>query len=313
VNVFEKTMHIVRRLMLAAVAIGSVCTCAGCPQAAKVASANGPYRGPTFTMAQVVERINKNNEAIPTIWAQHYFEANIIDPKTQKTTFANGSGVLLYRRPMGFTLTGKKEVGDLFEIGSDDQKYWMKLTPPGGDRRLWYGEQRHLGKPCVQNLPIQPNLVMEVLGVGVIDIDFQQHPAPVMRFNPDADSYMLVWVAPAGGSGRDGPARLVAQREIWYDRESLLPYKVMLFDANGRVLVHAVLGKHKAIDDNGPLVATSFQLFFPENGSRMKIDIEDLRLSKKDVPAKRGIEFPGANPNQAGVNEVIKLDKDCID
>src|SRR5207245_5834756 len=133
---------------------------------------------------------------IPTIWAQHYFEADIVDPKTKERTFVNGSGVLLYRRPMGFTLTGRKEaLGEVFEIGSEGERYWMKLTPTADNKRMWFGEHRNLGKPCVQNLPIQPNLVMEVLGVGVIDTNFLQQPAPVMRYNPDADAYMFVWVA----------------------------------------------------------------------------------------------------------------------
>jgi hypothetical protein len=264
-------------------------------------------------MAEVVEQINKNNQAVPTLWAQHYFEATIHESAADvKGTFVNGRGTLLYRRPNGFTLTGKKEIADIFEVGSDDQRYWLKLAP-GRNNRLWYGENRHLGKPCVQNLPIQPNLVMEVLGVGLVDPDFRQLPAPVMRYNPEADAYMFIWVAPAGGPGLQGPARLVAQREIWYDRESFLPYKVILFDANGRVLLHALLSKHRPVEENGPSVATEFRLFFPENRSKMSITIEDLRLSKGTIPAKRGISFPGATKEEAGVNEVIKLDKDCLD
>jgi hypothetical protein len=300
---------------ICAVLAGLLCLAfTGCAPKATTATGAKGYFGPTLVMAAVVEQINKNNQAIPTIWAQHYYEADIVDPKTSKKTFVNGNGVLLYRRPSGFTLTGRKDVyGEVFEIGNDDERYWMKLTPPGDTSRMWFGEHRHLGKPCVQALPIQPNLLMEVLGVGVIDTNFVQPPAPVMRFNPDADCYMFVWVAPDGGPGRSGPARLVAQREIWYDRTTFLPRKIMLFDANGRVLLHALLDGHKAIEENGPKVATSYRMFFPDNGSKMTITIDDLRFSKGQIPARRGIVFPGATAEEAGVNEVIKLDKDCID
>jgi len=43
------------------------------------------------------------------------------------------------------------------------------------------------------------------------------------------------------------PDRYVAQKEVWYDRKTKLPIKVLLFDPNGRVVLRADLSKHKPV------------------------------------------------------------------
>jgi hypothetical protein len=281
-------------------------TMLGCTCCTRTVEPTKGYYGPTEPMATVVQKINQNHQGVPTIWATHYFEADIVDPKTKKATLVNGDGVLMYKRPMGFRLVGTKLGETVFEIASTEEHYWLKLKPQ--ENTMWFGEHKHLGKPCVQSLPIQPNLIMEVLGIGLIDNNFQQMPAPVMRFNPDADCYMFVWVTPVGS-----PARLAAQREIWYDRTTYLPRQVMLFDPDGRVLLRALLDGHKAVGDAGAKVATSYRLFFPDTRSKILIEIKDLRLEKNGIPTNRGITFPGDKPQDAEVGKVIKLDKDCKD
>ena len=99
---------------------------------------------------------------LPTLWARHYYEVNLVDDK-KKSHFVNGEGVLMYRRPMGMRLVGTKPLaGTVFELGSTEEKYWLKLVPEVDT--MWYGDYANLGKPCVQSIPIQPNMVFEVLG-----------------------------------------------------------------------------------------------------------------------------------------------------
>jgi hypothetical protein len=279
-----------------------------------------PWTGPTQTMAQVVQEINANNLKLPTLWAKHYFEATIVDDKRQGH-FVNGDGAILYRSPQaargqGMQVVGNKPAfGQIFEIGSTEERYWLKVASPDLDT-MWYGSYRHLGKPCVQKVPIQPALVAEVLGIGVFGTNFTEFPAPVMRFNPDEHVYTFVWVVPQAN-----PSRLAAQKEIWYERATKRPTKVILFDENGRVQLRANLSGHQQVDvqeenlpaERRPWVATQYRLYFPENGSKMSFDLSDVRLNKGDVPTRRGIVFPGEKPEDAGVSKVIQLDKDCVD
>src|SRR5438128_917359 len=80
-----------------------------CAAHRQAAVKNPPYAGPTQTMAEVVAEINANNAAVPTIWARHSFEINIVEPNGH-TTFANGDGTLLYKSPAGLRFVGNKPV-----------------------------------------------------------------------------------------------------------------------------------------------------------------------------------------------------------
>jgi hypothetical protein len=259
-------------------------------------------------MAQVVAAINRNNERVPTLWARHDYDADIVDDQKKKH-FVNGDGVLLYRRPQGMRLVGNKPVvGTVFEIGSTDDRYWLKIVPDV--ETMWWGKYANVGKPCVRPVPIRPDMVLEVLGVGTFNTNFLEPPVPVMRFNPDADAYTFVWSAPL-------PDRWAAVREVWYDRKTLLPMLVILFDENGRVVLRARLSDHKPVEvpdvpqDQWPKVATDYQLFFPDTGSRMSFKLTEVELERNGVPSRRGIVFPQGDLQKFA--KVIQLDEACAD
>jgi hypothetical protein len=133
-----------------------------------------------------------------------------------------------------------------------------------------------------------------VLGIGAIDTDFTHEPAPVMRFNNDADAYMIVWSARL-------PDRWVAQREVWYDRATKLPRIVLLFDENGRVVLRAYLSNHQPVESNdpehAPKVATEYRLFFPATGAKMSFQLRDMRQKKNNtIPSERSFPFPSEAP-----------------
>lgn len=268
-----------------------------------------PWRGRTLMFEEAVAAINERNTLLPTLWARHEFEATVVDEKGGKHDVV-GDGALLYRRPRGMLIRGTRPGMTLFDIGSTEDRYWLKLVPRADT--MWWGKYEHLGKPCVNRelIPIRPDLVLEVLGVGTFDTNFTAVPVPTMRFNPDAHAYMFVWNARLAH-------RWWPQREIWYDRETLLPQLVILFDENGRPLLRAFLSKHEPVEVDGvpperwPRVATDYRLFFPDTGTKMWIELRDMVLDKNGIAAGRGISFP--NPRRAGVSNVIQVDEGCDD
>jgi len=272
------------------------------------APAGRAYFGPTEPMNAVVARINANNQPIRTLFAFHTFEATIYDQQG-KGAFVNGRGTLNFRKPGDLLLQGKKEVGNVFEIGSNDQRYW--LTVALGQDTMWWGNYRNLGKPCArQAIPIRPDAMLEILGVGDIDTDFTRQPAPTMRFNNDADAYMFVWNVRA-----TRPDRWIAYREIWYDRQTLRPSLVLLFDPDGRVILRAYLSEYQPVkiqtlpQDQWPAVATQYKLFFPDSGSKMTFTLTDVALSRNGKPDDRTFRFP----TQPGVSHIIQIDQGCGD
>jgi hypothetical protein len=265
----------------------------------------------TETFERVVAGINANNAKIPTLWARHAFEATIVDKQRNKKSEVVGDGALLYKRPRGFLLKGVRPGMTLFEMGSTEDRYWLTLEPDVST--LWWGKYEHLNKPCAQEalaelMPIRPDLVLEVLGVGMIDANFNAPPVPTMRYNPDRDAYMFVWNAAL-------PTRWWAQREVWYDRRTLLPTLVILFDIDGRVVVRAVLERHRPVrladvpEAEWPRVATSYRLYFPETRTKMTIALSDLTLDKGGIPSKRGLRFPDLQ--KPGVANVVQIDQGC--
>jgi hypothetical protein len=286
---------------------------AACAPRRNVAAARGgvePYRGPTQTMAEVVAEVNANNAALPTLWASHGFEAYIIDDRG-KVRFVNGDGNLLFKQPANMLLVGTKPgAGRVFQVGSTEDRYWLTISPLNEPSTMWWGWYRNLGKPCVdmRNIPIRPDLIVQVLGLGTIGTNFLEPPVPTMRFNNDADAYAFVWNIPAGD-------RWAAQKEIWYDRATKRPRLVVLFDEHGRVVLRARLLNHQPVEVDGvprerwPEVARRYELFFPDTGSTMSFDLLEVAPERRGIPTRRGIAFP----QDPKVDEVIQLDEACAD
>lgn len=266
------------------------------------------YFGPTETMTQVVAQINQNNRNIPTLWTRHDFEADIVVDEHGRKEFINGDGTLMLRKPFDLMFIGDRPgMPRIVEIGSTREQYW--LYAPRMVEMMWWGYYRNLGKPCVLEMPIRPDLLMEVLGVTDIETDFLAEPAPVMRFNNDADAYMFVWITQAAN-------RLIAQKEIWYDRQTKLPKLVLLFDDDGRILLRAYLSEHQRIrtddlpEDAQPMIATRYELFFPENGSRMFLRLRDPMLSRRGIPNQHSFPFPSPT---LPPDRIIQVDENCRD
>ena len=299
-------------LILAATLLTASAGCGGRARDPQAAQGKPSYTGPTESFEQVVSEINRNNSKVPTLWARQSFEATIVDREKGRKNEVVGDGALLYKRPRGFLLKGVRPGMTLFEMGSTEDRYWLTLVPETD--AMWWGKYEHLYKPCAQEslarlMPIRPDLVLEVLGVGTIDTNFDQPPVPTMRFNNDrGGSYMFVWNAKL-------PGRWWAQREVWYDRETLLPTLVVLFDVNGRVAVRAFLSEHQPVkvpnlpEAEWPRVATHYRLFFPETATTMTVTLSDVTLDKNGIPSRRGLRFPDLD--KPGVANVIQIDEGC--
>jgi hypothetical protein len=252
------------------------------------------YLGQTLTMDQVVDRINANNEKIPSLWSELAFNAAIVDQK--ETHRGSGEGVLLYRRPGDFRLV-TKEVGNvIFDIGSNRHEFWLATGPQAGNTIWWghYGDQvGGDGQKGETSIPISPAAVAQVLAVGTIDTNFFEPPVPVMRFDADSDAYVFIWEIPAGD-------RWLAEREVWYDRQTLRPGRVLLYDANGRVILKATLGMYEQVQLDGkpktdwPWIAGDYKLIFPDTGSTMEFTLDPggAMIHKGRIPSDASFAMP---------------------
>jgi hypothetical protein len=141
-------------------------------------------------------------------------------------------------------------------------------------------------------IPIRPDLVLEVLGIRPINTDFNAQPVPTMRYDNAADAYVFIFNLKA-------PDRWLAEKEVFYDRATLRPRKVILYEANGRPVLKAELSQDKKVQvpnepdpNRWPLVPGDYKLFFPDSGSRMEFSLKDVRLNKGKVPNPASFRLP---------------------
>jgi hypothetical protein len=57
------------------------------------------------------------------------------------------------------------------------------------------------------------------------------------------------------------------------------------------------------------MVATVFQLYFPDSGSKMSITLSEPALSENGLPNDRSFHMP--DPSAPGVGKTIQIDADC--
>src|SRR5437762_1102135 len=96
--------------------LGILVCAAGCPHPPP--KSPGCW-GPTLPLSELVQRINENNQAIPTLWARHEIQADLYDKSRNKSFYVNSSGEILVRKPRELLLRGRHDLaGKIFEIGS---------------------------------------------------------------------------------------------------------------------------------------------------------------------------------------------------
>jgi hypothetical protein len=281
-----------------------------------------PYTGATDSMAKVVTDINVNDSKVPTLVARHYFDANVVDQKG-RSNHAHGDGILLFIAPTSLRLTANAVIGSVFELGSNPDRFWLKLGPDAGDT-MWWGNYGDLAKmnPDDAGIPVRPDMILDVLGIATIGQNFNAPPVPVMRFDPYADAYIFVWNSPLAD-------RWVAQREVWYDRQTKLPKLILIYDTTGRIALRATFGpkekdgrpvfqqnNYRRVEVAGlpkaqwPWIPKNYNLFFPANGSLLQFTLDSASLSEQQGartlpdPAR---SFKMPNPQSSGVTHVIQV------
>ena len=289
-------MH--RALGLTFCAVMCAIVCSGCVE--KTRPTRAPYFGPTDTLADVLQQISQRNAVMDSLRCSGTFSADIVDPETKARTTGDGDVTLLFKPRRNVRLVGKVIGTTVFDIASNDERYWLIL--PEKTDTMWWGYHRLIGTARAAKLPVRPDLIAEVIGVAAPDVDLLKEPTPLLRFNNDQDCYMITWHITLGD-------RAAVQKEVWYDRASLQPRMVLLFDANGRVTLRAYLSKPQAVSgfETQVMLASRYDLFFPDSGSRFVIELTDLDRSRNGAPTARSFQFPG--DDRSGVSKVIQIDE----
>lgn len=253
------------------------------------------YTGPTDPLDVLIKRINARTSDLATCWSSGDFELDL--RQDGKRDFLNGSFILLYQRERHVRMVADKIGTTVFDMGLSDQYFWLNV--PEGPSTCWYGTIDPTNPLASNQLPIRPDALLDVLGIEPINTDLIKPPVPTLRFNPDYDAYMVTWHVASVD-------RWITQREVWYDRATLEPRFIWLFDQNGRVIVRAKMSDYATVEGSTVTMPRSANLLFVESGSTLSLKFDDARRNKGKVPNPRSFQF---DPSGSGAAKVIDLNE----
>jgi hypothetical protein len=284
-----------RIVLASAICMALVAGCCPPPPPDKEHALNPPALLPT---AAVIAQINANNQKLPTLWASLNYSVTMIDDQGKPHSVTSDDGTLLFAQPVFFRLNGSKEfVGTVFDIGANDSEFWCEVVP--GLNILYRGsfaELQQMGPNTKLPIPIRPELIRDVLGIGIIGPNLLATPAPIMRFDPASDSYVILFASQTTD-------HWVSQKQIWYDRKTIRPRRVVVYAEEGRPVLDAELAHDLRVSvpnvppDSWPMVVADYRLFFPDNGSHMEFSLKDVMLFKEGrhgvpIPSRSNFDVP---------------------
>ena len=257
-----------------------------------------------LSTAEVVARINTNNKQLPTLWAALNYSVTIMDHGKPRSV-ASDDGTLLFAQPVFFRLRADKEfVGTVFDLGTNDREFWCEVKP--GLNTLYRGSFAELAKldprDAKMKIPVRPDLIRDVLGIGIVGPNLLSTPIPLMRFDPVTDNYVILFGVQKGD-------HWVTQKQIWYDRATLRPRRVIVYGDEGVPVLDAELSHDMKVSipnepaENWPSVAGNYRVFLPPDGSHMEFTLKDVRLFTE---GNRGARIP--NPANFEVPDVSETD-----
>ena len=99
-----------------------------------------------------------------------------------------------------------------------------------------------------------------------------------------------------------------AEKEVWYDVQTKLPKLVLLFDANGRVILRAYLSEPKDVEGTAAKMQSKYDLYFPESKSQMSFQLTEI---KESIIINERVKIPNpgsfAFPEEPGVKKQIEI------
>lgn len=276
-------------IILAISLAGMLCGC----QTQPPGSAAGAFA--PLSREQLIEKINANNERIPTLWARTSFDAEIHDTQSGKTTRVYADdGYFQYRAPDEISIRASKVgVGLVLDVGLNHERFWLAALAPGPDT-MWWGYTR--SSMVKSEIPIRPQDVLQILAISPISSSGPDVPG--LSFDARKNASILSWY-------RRTPGGFGVIRQIAYDSEAM-PRHVRVFDADGHLAMQAELSKHRNVEGASAdaKVATNYDVYLPASRSSMVLRLRGMQISHGTAPNDASFKYPEKPP----VAKVIRVD-----
>lgn len=260
---------------------------------------------------------NANAAKAPRLWARARIAFQMTDARGRRIAWGStlppsNALLMLDKRDGGgldFVLSGKELGTDLFRLGLDADAglyyVWYGLGEHGG---AWYGRTALAGAPGVQAAPIDPMQLVSILGVTELPENWR-HETPTLLMTLDSQpcAYVVRYVAPQPMTGE-----LKIWREVFYHwgEGPRRPFRVRLYDADGRMRMQAELADYRPIawlgaPEQAPVMPTDFRMVWPaipgvQPEAHLHMALGEMTTTKVLPPGGRVFKFWPNLPTSAG-------------
>lgn len=182
------------------------------------------------------------------------------------------SAVVAVERERHFRLRASSPFGDEADFGSNDERFWFWLRR-SDPAYLYTSEHRHMHLVAERlPIPLQPEWIMEALGVNEID------PSQVVSSRPGTEAGTLALTL-QGVS----PGGMPIRRELILDTRLGVISKHRLFGQSGGLIAEARMSRHQR-EPSGVVMPHRIELNFPQSETSLTLDLGEIEINPSGMP-----------------------------
>jgi len=257
-------------------------TCAGVFLLALVGAAHPVAAADVLPPGELIDRHNAWAKRIQHLWARADLTLNVPkDEQRGEREQHNLRGHLFLAKPERLFVHGQVLGKDVFTVGMNAERFWLWIRPKVNT--VWTGRRGGEGE---RRFILSPADLMVALGLFRINLD----PAVPAEFVAQRRHYVLTERYPSTAA----PA---PRRRVWFDRDTLRPVRVDLFDPAGRRLVLAELLRYEPVGPDAVPLCTAYRARFYGDGQEMLLVLRLTEVKPEKKPNPRIFTFrepPGA-------------------
>jgi hypothetical protein len=223
------------------------------------------FAGDTPTEKQLVDYINERAKLVSTLKCRTVD----IDVKENGKTQPGVRAIMVCQKPRDFRLQGKAAIGSVVDIGSnkDELWFWIKYMEPEGVYHCTYDDLAN-GKVKSMPLPIQPEWVVQVMGIAEYNDDISKY-----KVIPRGD-FLELQEQTISPQGQPMTKKTIFNRKPSAGKPLVCQH--LLLDARGTTICWAEITEVQQDRSNPQVVLpTQLRMVWPAQKLEIKMKIDD--------------------------------------
>ena len=256
--------------------------CAGPPQKGRQAIAG------KATIAEAMETLQQRRAALVPLRSGGQCRIKWFDDEGKRHE-ESCSIELRVCPPQRVFLRGSGLLGEMIRLGADENDFYLRIKPK--EVSVYWGGRRSLLASCSQTLWINPDSLLEALGVVQIDLSWVlQH---------DVDTDVLTYLSPEGR----------VAKVISIDCRDYRPRRIDYHASNGARMATVEMDAYKTVEP-GLEVPTQLRMtvYRPQGDTEVMLELGNVRRFEP-TEAQRQRLFRRADTR--GFKHIYELDENC--